>query len=91
MTILRHYDWNFNKLQENWFTDQEALVYKIGIQYDQKLIQKHPEINDSTKEKNNNMCMVMYCDFEDPSDPDADPDMAPVSLSCGHQYSSIAW
>ena len=79
------------KLEAKWFENQEELKYKIGIEYDKSLIKKYPEIDDSIAAKNNNMCMVMYCEFEDPSDPDADPDMAPVSLCCGHQYRACAW
>ena len=91
MAILRHFDWNFNKLKDHWFEEQDTLVYSIGIEYNKKLIEKYPEIDDSTAAKNSNMCMVMYCEFEDPANPDSDPDMAPVSLVCGHQYSAIAW
>ena len=52
--------------------------------FDKGIIDKHPEVQDSTAEKNGNMCQVMFCDFEDPKDEGADPDMEPISMSCGH-------
>ena len=92
MSVLRYFDWSMPKLKAEWFENQENLKYKIGIEYDKSLKKKYPDIDDSTAAKNNNMCQVMYCEFEDPAkDPNADPDMAAVSLICGHQFSAVAW
>ena len=92
MSVLRYFDWSMAKLKAEWFENQENLKYKIGIEYDKSLKKKYPDIDDSTAAKNNNMCQVMYCEFEDPAkDPNADPDMAAVSLICGHQFSAVAW
>jgi len=48
------------------------------------LIQKYPGIDNSTAEKNDKMCSVMFCEFEDPNQEDADLGMEAVSLVCGH-------
>ena len=58
----------------------------IGLEYDKTLKEKYPEIESTLKEKNDNMCMVMYCEFE----PD-DPDYSSDELFCGHQFSKLAW
>ena len=58
-------------------TDEDK--YKMGILFDEKLVKKYPDINDSRADKNENTCKVLYCEF-DPYD----PDMKAESLICGH-------
>ena len=58
---------------------------KAGLEFDQNLTKKYPEINDSTAEKNGGLCSVFFMDFED------EGEMRPISLSCGHQFSACAW
>ena len=31
MIIIRHYKWNIDKMQTQWFTNQETLVYTLGL------------------------------------------------------------
>lgn len=58
----------------------------VGLEYDEKLVEKYPDINATRKENNDNMCPVMYMEFEK-GDPDYDSD----ELVCGHQFSKICW
>ena len=38
IAILRHFNWNQQKLEEQWFEDSDNLEYKIGLKFDKKLI-----------------------------------------------------
>jgi hypothetical protein len=64
----------------------ENKMKTVGLEYDEKLVEKYPDINSTRKENNNNMCQVMYMDFVK-DDPDYDFDQ----LVCGHQFSKISW
>ena len=64
----------------------EDKKYEIGIEYNTKLNQKYPEIDDSTAENNKGICNICYCDFDQ-----KDEQMKADSLSCGHQFSAICW
>ena len=67
MALLRNYNWNKKSLEDKWFDeDQDKLQVDLGIKYDTNIVKKYPEVNDSRADKNGNMCMVMFCDFEDP-------------------------
>ena len=85
IAILRHFDWDQNKIDEFWWTN-DSLPVEIGIAYNQSLEQQHPQITSSFAANNGGMCPVMYDEFDE-----ADPDMKAVSLCCGHQFSAIAW
>ena len=37
----------------------------MGLKFDLELNKKYPEITERLKENNNNMCNVMYMDFDD--------------------------
>ena len=86
ITLLRHYNWNVQKLQDEWLFQDENKYERMGLKYDEKLIEKYPDINASRKENNSNMCSVMYMEFEK-GDPDYDSD----ELCCGHQFSKLSW
>lgn len=86
ITLLRHFNWNFQKLEEQWFTMDDNKLRTVGLEYDEKLVEKYPDINATRKENNDNMCPVMYMEFEK-GDPDYDSDQ----LVCGHQFSKICW
>ena len=64
----------------------QNLKYKIGIEYDESLINEFPFINDSNEHNNQGICSVMYQEFDD-----RDPELKVVSLSCGHQFSACSW
>ena len=57
----------------------DSLRLEIGLDYNKKLIDKYPDIDDTTAAKNDNMCKVMYMEFE----PD-DEEYKAVQLVCGH-------
>lgn len=44
--IARHFNWNQTKMQD-WFADQEVLQFKLGVEFDQRLVEQVPEINAS--------------------------------------------
>ena len=84
--VLRHYEWNSQIVQDNWFHDAESLRIKFGLDFDTTLEKKYADINASLAINNENMCQIFFETF-DPSD----EDMAPLALSCGHQFSIAAW
>ena len=79
IAILRHFQWNYQRIEDDWFTMPERKFVDIGLEYDSKLIEKYPDIDATRKENNGGMCMVMYEEFEE-GDPDYDSD----ELICGH-------
>lgn len=54
-------------------------MVKIGLQFDQNLTKKYPDISERLKKNNKNMCNVMYMEFDD-----NDEEMRAEQLSCGH-------
>lgn len=65
IAILRHFEWNIQRLQDTWFSaNQDKLLKDIGINYDTMLVTKYKDINDTLAQNNEGMCKVMYCDFD---------------------------
>lgn len=52
ISILRHYNWNVKEIKN--ITDE--LSYEIGLEFNQNLVKKYPEINDSCADKNQKTC-----------------------------------
>ena len=46
MIIIRHYRWNEDKMQQEWFNQQEKLKLELGLEFNKKLNQS-PEISSS--------------------------------------------
>jgi len=69
LSILRHYNYNNENIQENYiFAEDKAkekINIKMGLIYDQELNSKYPTITERLKENNGNMCNVMYMEFDD--------------------------
>lgn len=86
ISVLRYFEWDLRKVEENWFANMDTLRVKIGLDFDTSLKTKYPEISSALPDRNNNTCPVMYVEFE----PD-DPDYKAVSLTCGHQFSAESW
>ena len=63
--IMRFYDWNLTKVQEEWFEKEDELKYKIGLEFDPRIPTKHPSVNETRKENNQNSCGICFMDFED--------------------------
>jgi hypothetical protein len=59
---------------------------QIGLDFDETLVSKHPEINASLAKNNCGLCPVYYDDFNENDD-----EMRPMSLDCGHQFCAGAW
>ena len=68
ISVLRHFDWNKSKMEESWFDNTEKLKIQIGLTYDVSLSKKYPEIVERLAENNQNMCNVMYMEFDDNDD-----------------------
>ena len=68
LAVLRYFDWNLTKLEEQWYDNMDQLKIKIGIEYDQSLNKKYPDIVDRLAANNGNMCNVMYMEFDDDDD-----------------------
>ena len=79
IAICRYFDWNKEKVQNQWMDNQDKLRLEIGLDYDESLVKQHPNINQSRKENNQGYCAVMACEFDE-----SDPEMVPKSLKCGH-------
>lgn len=47
ISILRHFNYNQTKIEENWFESQDKLEVEIGLKFDQLLTSKYPEISKS--------------------------------------------
>ena len=43
----------------------DVLQYKIGIVFDEKLVEKYPEIHNSRSDKNEGQCGICFCGFEE--------------------------
>mgnify|MGYP006091884259 CR=1 FL=1 len=80
ISVCRFFEWNQLKIEEQWFEKRDQLVYKIGLEFDPSIKVKYPEVSDSLSSKNNNTCLICYCEFE------TGPDIMyrADSLSCGH-------
>jgi len=42
--IAKHFKWNEEKMQQEWFTNMDRLKFKLGIKFDDRLNQKYPHI-----------------------------------------------
>ena len=47
IAVLRHFKWNLDKIQNEWFEKENILRKVIGIDYDSTLVKKFPHINSS--------------------------------------------
>lgn len=45
ITLLRHFNWNVQKLEEQWFSLGDSKLKDYGLEYDEDLVKKHPDIN----------------------------------------------
>lgn len=79
IAVCRYFHWNKDKIESNWFEDQDNLRLKIGMDYDKSLITKYPTIDGSLAKNNNGLCST----WGEPFDED-DPEMKAISLVCGH-------
>lgn len=86
ISILRHFNWNTEKVNDQWFEKMDKLILEIGLEFDQSLNKKFPEIKSALKEQNSN-CDIVWGDKFNPKD----KDLKAVQLICGHQFSAMSW
>lgn len=47
MAVLRHFKWNMDKIQNDWFEREEKLRKDIGIEFDKNLLKVFPHMHAS--------------------------------------------
>ena len=82
---MRHFHWNYEKMQETWFEKEDVLRTQLGLSFDNKALNKMPvaeqaAMNSSLAKNNGKMCVICYEDFGSPGNPDSKP----LALECGH-------
>ena len=40
MAILRHFSWNLERTQQEWFDNQSQIAYQTGIEFDETTFKK---------------------------------------------------
>lgn len=77
----RHYKWDQEKMEGQWFDNQAKLVKELGIEFEKKL-NNDPAINYSTASKNGGVCVICY-----------EPLSAQTkfSMECGHEFCLDCW
>ena len=77
----RHYKWDQEKMEGQWFDNQAKLVKELGIEFDTKL-NNDPAINYSTPAKNGGVCVICW-----------EPLSAQTkfSMECGHEFCLECW
>ena len=79
--LLREYKWNNDRLQGDWFENQNKIRYKCGLAMDPEYRKSKPQMETSLAEKNQGMCAICYTPFDGAKD----------QLSCGHQFCCDCW
>jgi ariadne-1 len=79
ISILRHFKWNIDKLQNEWFAKEKQLRLQIGIEFDKNIALKNPAVNSSLASINGGYCMICYNKFSS-----TNVSQKAISLSCGH-------
>jgi hypothetical protein len=80
LVILRHFKWNLDRLQNEWFANVSKLRIQIGLDFDPKINQLQPAHKISLRSHHQGYCQVCYSQFN--SGKDTQPD----SLHCGHEF-----
>ena len=81
LAVLRFFNWDIRVLEERWFDETDKLRRQIGLDFDETLVSKHPEINASLAANNCGQCPVYYDTLDENDD-----EMRPMALDCGHQF-----
>lgn len=50
--VLRHFKWDLDKLQNNWFEKEKHLKLEIGLEFDQSIPKKFSYVNASLSANN---------------------------------------
>ena len=86
ISVVRYYNWDLTKINDEWFENMEKEELKAGIKFDEELPQKFPDIGQSLKDQNEGCCKICFLDFEE-----EDEEYRAESLECGHQYNVLCW
>ena len=65
IAVLRHFKWNQAKIEDKWYDNMERLIVEIGLKFDKGLLTKYPDISNTLASKNNGMCSICFCEFEE--------------------------
>ena len=68
---------------QEWFTQQEQLQYKLGLEYDHTLDQSHPEVKASLVENSGGYCPVCYDELSEETAFEMD--------KCKHTFCRACW
>lgn len=84
--LLRMFDWDSNKLFEQYVSDPAKVFEDAGIERDEKSADSKDKDGDKTDQK---VCGL--CFDADDSDDEDEPPVEFFSLDCGHQYCKDCW
>jgi len=57
--VARHYKWNQDNMQE-WLFKQDELKFKLGLEFNTSIAQKHRETSASLPAENGGYCIICY-------------------------------
>lgn len=81
LIILRHYDWSTSKMKD-WFTESDDKKYEIGVEFNERLAEQHPEINASLPANHGGYCMICYDELSEENQ---------FALACKHTFCQACW
>ena len=82
--IARHYRWNSEAMDTQWFEQKGKLEFELGIVFDKSLPIKHPHMNSSLMKFNkDSLCLICY-DMLTPQNKFA-------LEQCGHTFCKGCW
>ena len=65
-----------------WFTEQETLKYRLGLEFDASIRETHPETNASLPEMHGGYCPICYEELNEETS---------FALACGHTFCVECW
>ena len=81
IVVAMHYKWNPDSMQE-WLIKQDTLKYALGLEFDTKIAQLHPETNASRSSENGGYCIICYNELGASTS---------FALGCGHTFCNECW
>ena len=79
--IARHYKWSQTKMQ-NWFGEMETKQFALGVEFDERIVSAHPEINTSLPENHGGYCMINNEELNEENS---------FALKCRHTFCYGCW
>ena len=86
IVIMRHFHWNFEKMQNEWFEKEAYFRKHLGLEVDKEALKKlspadQAAVESSLPKNNGGMCVICYESFSNATN---DPNAVPMALDCGH-------